>query len=165
MPHQKLEFLMPAPASVVFDAFHYHQWRIHWDSLVSRTQVQGGAPCPSVGSVSDNTGGGVLHRLSMSTRFVTYQPPHLAAATMVGQSFPFSRWAASMRHLDLDGNRSELVYTYTFAVAPTWMRWLLEPFVQAIFLRATKKRFARLETFLAAHAEEVRAWQKKRLAP
>ncbi len=109
---------MPAPAEVVFDAFHYHRWRAHWDSLVSRTQVQGGAPCPCVGAVSENTGGGWLRSLSMTTRFVSYDPPVLAAASMVGQSFPFSRWAASMRHQPLPDGRSVLVYTYTFSVAP-----------------------------------------------
>ena len=46
MAHKKFEFPMPASESVVFDAFHHHHWRMHWDSLVRATQVQGGAPCP-----------------------------------------------------------------------------------------------------------------------
>lgn len=159
MAHRKLEFIMPAPAGVVFDAFHYHQWRIHWDSLVARTQVNGGAPCPSVGAVSRNTGGGLLRTLSMTTRFVTYEPAVLAAATMVGRSFPFARWAASMRHHDLPGNRSVLVYTYTFSVMPSALAWLVEPVVNRAFLMATEKRFRRLQAFLAAHGGEVKDWQ------
>lgn len=163
MAHRKLEFLMPAPAGVVFDAFHYHEWRLHWDSLVSRTRVQDGSPCPSVGAVSNNTGGGLLRALSMATRFVTYDPPRLAAATMVGTSFPFSRWAASMRHVDLGDDRSLLIYTYTFAVAPTALAWFLEPVVDRVFLKATEKRFNRLQTFLKTHAQEVRVWQEGRV--
>lgn len=162
MAHRKLEFLMPAPAGVVFDAFHYHQWRIHWDSLVSRTRVQGGSPCPSVGAVSENNGGGMLRALSMTTRFVTYDPPTLAAATMVDQSFPFSRWAASMRHVDLADGRSLLIYTYTFAVAPVALAWLLEPVVDRVFFRATEKRFKRLQAFLEAKGQDVQVWQENR---
>jgi hypothetical protein len=159
MTHRKLEFLMPAPASVVFDAFHYHQWRMHWDSLVSRTQVQDGSPCPSVGAVSENTGGGLLRTLSMTTRFVTYDPPTLAAATMVGRSFPFSRWAASMRHVDLQDDHSMLIYTYTFAVTPIALTRVLEPVVDWVFLQATEKRFRRLQKFLEVKAQDVQAWQ------
>ncbi|WP_326543701.1 SRPBCC family protein [Pseudorhodoferax sp.] len=159
MAHRRLEFTMPAPAEVVFDAFHYHRWRVHWDSLVSRTQVQGGAPCPSVGAVSQNTGGGLLRGLSMTTRFVSYAPPALAAASMVGQSFPFARWAASMRHRPLPDGRSVLVYTYSFSVTPAALAWLLEPVVDRIFLRATRKRFARLQKFLAVHGAAVQDWR------
>ncbi len=153
---------MPASARVVFDAFHYHQWRIHWDSLVSRTAVQGGAACPSVGAVSENTGGGLLRALSMTTRFVTYDPPHLAAATMVGHSFPFSRWAASMRHVELEGDRSLLIYTYTFTASPAFLASWLDPIVDRVFLRATHRRFQRLHDFLAMRGEDVKCWQAKR---
>ena len=80
MAHQKLIISMPARADLAFDAFHYHHWRGQWDSLVSRTQVQHGAPCPSVGAISENTGAGTLRALSMRTQFVSYHRPSLAAA-------------------------------------------------------------------------------------
>ena len=159
MTHRKIEFTMPASAAVVFDAFHYHAWRERWDSLVSRTRVEGGAPCPSVGAVTANTGGGLLRGLSMRTRFVRYDRAQLAAATMVGRSFPFTRWAASMRHAPLPGGRSLMVYTYTFEVGPAALRWLLVPIVARVFERQTRQRFARLQDFLAAHAGEIEAWQ------
>ncbi|VTU21872.1 hypothetical protein H4CHR_00875 [Variovorax sp. PBS-H4] len=54
-----------------------------------------------------------------------------------------------------------LVYTYTFAVAPTAVAWLMEPIVNWIFVRATVKRFRRLEAFLAAQAADVLAWQTR----
>ncbi|MGA0569398.1 SRPBCC family protein [Variovorax sp. VNK109] len=163
MAHRKLEFIMPAPASVVFDAFHYHAWRVHWDSLVSRTQVEGGAPCPSVGAISENNGAGLLGGISMRTRFVSYEPGVLAAASMIEPSFPFSRWAASMRHAEAPNGFSVLVYTYTFDVMPARLKWALEPVVDSMFLRATRKRFQRLQVFLAGHAHEVREWQEKPL--
>jgi len=154
---------MPAPAEVVFDAFHYHLWKHQWDSLVRRTQVQGGAPCPHVGAVSTNAGAGLLRGLSMQTEFVSYDRPRLAAAAMRGRSFPFARWAASMRHIPTgsDGG-SLLVYTYTLETSPACLRWLMEPVVDRVFLRATRKRFQRFTAWLAAHGDEVARWQGDR---
>ncbi|MFT3778695.1 MAG: SRPBCC family protein [Ottowia sp.] len=154
-------FDMPAPEAVVFDAFHYHRWRPHWDSLVRRTVVAGGAECPEVGAVSDNGGAGWLRLLSMRTRFVTYDRPRLAAATMLGQSFPFRRWAASMRHEPTGPGGSRLIYTYTLQARWPW----LEPLVARVFEHSTRRRFARLQAFLSAHADEVRQWQDEHGLP
>ena len=159
MAHNRLEFPMPARAEVVFDAFHYHVWRHRWDSLVSDTRVVGGAPCPSVGAVTENTGGGWMRALAMRTQFVSYERPRLAAAAMLGRSFPFARWAASMRHRPLEGGGSLMIYTYSFETGPRALRWLMEPLVQRIFEQQTRKRFGRLQRFLAGNAGQVEAWQ------
>lgn len=151
---------MPASCEVVFDVFHYHQWRARWDSLVEHTQVVGGAPCPYVGAVSENAGGGVLRGLSMRTEFVSYQRPRLAAARMMGTSFPFTKWAASMRHEPAAGGQSVIIYTYNIEAGPRALRWLLEPIVHLVFKQQTRKRFRRMRDFLAAHAGEVEAWQR-----
>lgn len=161
MAHRRFEFHMPASEQVVFDAFHYHQWRLRWDSLVRDTRVVGGAPCPFVGAVTENAGAGGLRLLSMRTRFVSYDRPHLAAASMIGRSFPFRRWAASMQHKPLGPCASLLVYTYTFETWPAFLRWLLEPLVQSIFEHQTRRRFARLHDFLALHADEIQCWQEE----
>lgn len=160
MTHRRFEFDMPAPSDVVFDAFHYHVWRARWDSLVGNARVVGGAPCPFVGAETENTGGGLLRALSMRTRFVTFDRPHVAAAAMVGRSFPFSRWAASMRHRDTVPGHSVLVYVYTIEAGPRVLRWLLEPVVAWVFARQTQRRFRRMRAFLAAHSEEVVQWQR-----
>lgn len=94
----------------------------------------------------------------MRTRFVSYEPAQVAAATMLGQSFPFARWAASMRHRAVGTDQSLMVYTYSFEVGPRWMRWALEPIVEWVFVGQTRRRFARLQAFLAEHAHEVALW-------
>jgi hypothetical protein len=164
MAHRRFEFDMPAPSGVVFDTFHYHLWRARWDSLVGQARVVGGAPCPFVGAETENTGGGLLRGLSMRTRFVTFDRPHVAAATMVGRSFPFSRWAASMRHRDTAPGHSVLIYVYTIESGPRALRWLMEPVVAWVFARQTQRRFARMRTFLAANAHEVAEWQRAQQA-
>src|SRR5690349_20385061 len=117
--HRRFEFTMPAPPAVVFDAFHYDHWRRRWDSLVRRTRVNGGAPCPFVGATTDNAGKGVLRLFALHTRFVTFDdPPRVAAASLVEPCFPFTRWAASMRHRAAGRDESILIYTYTFETGP-----------------------------------------------
>jgi hypothetical protein len=151
---------MPASAEVVFDTFHYHQWRARWDSLVSDTHVTDGAPCPYVGAISENTGGGLLQALSMRTQFVTFDRPRIAAATMLGRSFPFTKWAASMQHSRIDDHHSIMIYTYTFRAGPPLIDWMLEPVVKIVFNWQTRRRFERMRVFLAAHATEVEQWQR-----
>lgn len=160
MAHKKFEFPMPANECVVFDAFHHHFWRARWDSLVSATHVLGGSPSPFVGAITENTGAGALRGLSMRTQFVSYDRPFVAAAAMLGKSFPFTKWAASMRHRPEGFQGSILIYTYSFEVSPTALRWVLEPVVVWIFDWQTKRRFARLKDFLSLHASEVEVWQK-----
>jgi hypothetical protein len=159
MAHRRFEFAMPAREDVVFDAFHYHHWRTQWDSLVRGSRVEGGAACPFVGAVTENPGAGMLRALSMRTRFVTYQPGRLAAAAMLGRSFPFERWAASMQHRGDGSQGSRLIYTYTFETGPAAIRWLIEPLVAWVFNWQTHRRFARLRRFLQDHAGEVARWQ------
>lgn len=161
MAHDRFAYEMPAPPEVVFDSFHYHHWRCRWDSLVRETRVVGGAPCPCVGALTENAGRGWLKLLGMRTRFVAFESGKLAAAAMEGRSFPFARWAASMRHQALPGERSLMVYTYSFQAMPSALRWLLEPVAKRLFDHQTHKRFERLRRFLEAHAGEVRAWQEK----
>lgn len=160
MAHRKLTFLMPARADIVFDAFHYHEWRCQWDSLVRRTSVESGAPCPSVGATTENLGAGAVRALSMRTQFVSYDRPVLAAAAMVGRSFPFTQWAASMRHQSQGPHQSLLIYTYTFQVGPAAFRAVMEPLVDRIFVRKTRQRFQRLAQFLAIRAADIADWQQ-----
>lgn len=162
MVHERFEFDMPASAEIVFDTFHYHCWRSRWDSLVHATHVMGGAPCPYVGATTENAGGGWMRGLSMCTRFISYDRPKVAAAMMVGRSFPFMRWAASMKHRPIDDERSIMIYTYTFDTAPKIASWLVEPVVKFIFDWQTRRRFQRMRDFLAENSVEVRQWQQLR---
>ncbi|MES3011898.1 MAG: hypothetical protein V4738_14010 [Pseudomonadota bacterium] len=159
--HARFEFAMPASPEAVFDVFHYHAWRRRWDSLVDATHVIGDAPCPYVGAISENAGGGLLRGLAMRTQFISFDRPRLAAASMVGTAFPFVRWSASMRHRAISPQQSVMLYTYTFEAGPRGLRWLVEPITQAIFDWQTRKRFGRMQAFLAQHRAEVEAWQQQ----
>lgn len=162
--HARLAFAMPASAEVVFDAFHYHHWRHQWDSLVGETRIVGGGECPHVGAVTENAGAGWMRALAMRTRFLSFDRPRVAAAAMLGTSFPFTQWAASMRHRAASHGGSVLVYTYRFEVGPAAWAWLLEPVTSMLFAWQTRRRFARLRRFLAHHAADIERWQQLRHA-
>jgi hypothetical protein len=67
-----------------------------------------------------------------------------------------------MRHRATAPNQSLLIYTYSFEVGPAGLRWVMEPIVKMIFDRQTRRRFARLQDFLALHAGDVALWQRDR---
>jgi hypothetical protein len=161
MVHERFEFEMPAACEIVFDAFHHHRWRHEWDSLVSATRVVGGAECPYVGAVTENTGGGWMRAMAMRTRFVSFEHGRVAAATMEGVSFPFTRWAASMRHRPINAERSLMIYTYRFEAGPRGIAWLVEPLVKVVFDWQTRRRFGRMRRFLQTEGPRVGAWQSR----
>jgi hypothetical protein len=98
----------------------------------------------------------------MTTQFISFDRPRVAAATMRGESFPFSRWAASMRHRSLPDGYSVMTYTYSFDVKPRGLRWIVEPLTKLVFDWQTRRRFHRMRDFLKTHAPEVAAWQDSR---
>jgi hypothetical protein len=128
---------------------------------VRASHVLDGAPCPYVGAITRNSGRGWLGGLSMSTQFVAFDRPRLAAATMIGRAFPFARWAASMRHESLADGGSLLIYTYTLSASPAWLRGLTEPIVDWVFAWQTRRRFARMQRFLQHRAADVERWQSE----
>ena len=96
----------------------------------------------------------------MRTQFVSYDRPVVAAAAMVGQSFPFTQWAASMRHQAQGPHQSLLIHTYTFQVGPAALRTVMEPVVDWVFVREKRQRFKRLAQFLAIRAADIADWQQ-----
>lgn len=164
MPHGRITFTMDAPCEVVFDAFHHHQLRQRWDSLVKHPVLENGNEWPSVDAVTFNPGTGWTRLLSMRTRFISFDRPKIAAATMVGLSFPFQTWSASLKHLPLPNQQSQLIYVYNIRASwylRGWAGWI----VHAVFRHETRKRFLQMQRYLAAHAHEVEAWQAARRTP
>ena len=146
----RIVFNMPAPAQAAFEAFHHHSIRMRWDTLLAEAYVEGGGDHPYVDAITFNRGKGWKGGMSMRTRFVSYEPPRLAAAVMIEPSGLFGEWAASMKHRDLVNGCSELVYSFNLRLRP---RWLLEPFdwiAIRIFAWQTRKRFRAMANYLAA---------------
>ncbi|MDH4559259.1 hypothetical protein E8F11_29505 [Pseudomonas sp. BN417] len=148
MSRHKITLVMPAPATATFEAFHNHNVRLEWDTLLSKANVEGGSSHPYIGAVTFNQGRGWMRPLSMRTRFVNYQPGKVAAAVLVAPTGVFQEWSASMRHRDLDEGTSELIYTFSLKLRPRWFGKLIDSWVNRLFARATRKRFFALSEYL-----------------
>lgn len=148
MARRQMVFTMPAPAAAAFEAFHNHRTRLRWDTLLSKAEVEGGGTYPYVGAVTLNVGRGALHGPGMRTRFVSYEPPRLAAATIVAPTGLFEYWGASMRHRDLPDGTSELIYTFNLKLRPRLLGMLLDPLAAGIFAYETRRRFAAMAAWL-----------------
>ena len=162
MPHGRLTYTMNAPCSAVFDAFHHHELRQRWDSLVKHPVLENGNEWPSVGAITYNPGSGWKRLLSMRTEFVSFERPKLAAARMVGSYFPFQCWAASIKHRPLPNSQSQLIYVYNLQASwwlSGWAGWA----VHLVFRFETKRRFLKMQAYLQNHAIEIVQWQMEKI--
>lgn len=153
MAQRRLELTMPASAAAAFEAFHNHQVRLRWDTLLSVAQVEDGGSHPHVGAITRNVGRGWKRLLGMRTRFITYEPPRVAAAVLVAPSGPFALWAASMRHEDRDDGTSTLIYVFNLKLRPRWIGRLADPLVARIFEWETRRRFDAMAGYLRGRQE------------
>ncbi|MFM0598107.1 SRPBCC family protein [Paraburkholderia dilworthii] len=144
----RLIFHMHATSAEVFEAFHNHDTRLRWDTLLTQATVEGGYRYPYVGAVSINVGRGWKGVFCLRTRFVAYDPPQLAAATIDQPAGIFNEWSASIRHRDRDDGTSDLIYTFRLGLRPRWFHWLCVDAVTAIFEEETRQRFESLAAFL-----------------
>ena len=104
---------MEAPAQVVFDIVHDYDRRLQWDPFLRRAEIVNG----DTAGVGVKTFCAVKYRLlgwGMLTQYVSFQPPDLAAVSMMKGPFFFEKFAASIRHKDLDSRRSEVTYRLNF---------------------------------------------------
>ena len=150
MPHGKLHFPMPAPSARAFEAFFNHRVRLEWDTLLRVNYVEGGGDHAYAGAITVNRGSGWKGGFEMRTRFLTYDPPHMAAAELLAPTGLFALWAATMRFRDTREGGSEMTYTYTLRMRPRALAWLLDPLANALFARETRRRFAAMAEYLRA---------------
>ncbi|UUZ62292.1 hypothetical protein LP417_19085 [Polaromonas sp. P1-6] len=61
-----------------------------------------------------------------------------AKVDMVGHSFPFSMWAASLKHKPLAGQQSQSIYTYNIK-ACWWLRGWADWAVHWVFLQRNRE--------------------------
>ena len=149
MPHGSVSVVIPASSADVFDLLHDYDRRLSWDTLLSAAYLTDGSTAAGLGAASVCVGRGTLSGIALKTIYVAYDRPRLAAVKMVNRPRWFDTWAASVRHDDLAPCQSRVTYTWTFTARPRWLAWLLEPVMNAIFRRETRKRLAALRRHFA----------------
>ena len=136
-----------APTSVVFDLIHDYSRRLEWDPFLRSAELLGGSSEADCGVTSRCSARFIAGGLSMDSKYVSFDRPKVAAVKMVRGPWCFKTFAATIRHAELDGNRSSATYNFNFSAKPTRLAFLLEPMMQLVFQRETTARLKALKHF------------------
>jgi hypothetical protein len=154
MPRGIVREVIPAPSADVFRLLHDYGRRLEWDTLLQAAYLTDGYRQAQVGAVSVCQGRFHLGGIALKTRYVSFRPPDVSAIKMVNRPPFFDRFAATIRHGDLSPSSSFVEYHYNFAARPKWLRFLLHPLMNALFLWETRKRLRALKRFFERRANE-----------
>ncbi len=139
--------VLPASCEKVFDTVHDYRHRLEWDTLLRRAYTVGDA-APNRDVVAVCTAKWWLGGYSFRTRYVSFDPPRVAAIKLESRPPFFASWAASIRHAPVGADSSSATYTMTFTVRPRLLAPLLEPIARAMFRRETQRRLRALAAHL-----------------
>ena len=137
--------VIPASSAEVFDLLHDYDRRLQWDTLLSAAYLEEGFTQAGLGATSVCIGRRGLRAFALRTIYVSYERPKVAAVKLVNAPPLFARWAASIRHVDLEPGRSRCTYKFSFRAKPAVLRGLIEPVLLRIFTRETARRLEALE--------------------
>lgn len=141
--HGEVSQVIAADCGEVFDLLHDYERRLAWDSLLSAAYLADGNTQAALGATSVCVGRRSLGGIALKTVYVAFERPRLAAVKMINRPPLFATWAASIRHEPAAGG-SRVTYTWTFSARPRWLAWLLEPVLNRVFRRETRRRLAAL---------------------
>jgi hypothetical protein len=143
--------VIPASCEEVFDLVHDYERRLTWDTLLRAAYLTDGSAAAGKGATSVCVGRRSLGGLALTTRYISFDRPHVAAVEMINTPPFFARWAASIRHAAIDVHSSRITYTWSFESRPRGLRWAFEPIMARVFRWETRKRLRALrDHFLRA---------------
>jgi hypothetical protein len=148
MPRGIVHEVMPVPSAQVFRLLHDYNRRLEWDTLLQKVYLTDGYREACVGAVCVCKARSYLGGVALTSKYVSFRPPEVAAVRMINRPAFFESFAASIRHQDLPDSRSSVEYQYTFATRPWWLRVVLNPLMAALFAVETKRRLRALRLFL-----------------
>jgi hypothetical protein len=151
MAHSEISELIPAPSSAVFDLLHDYTRRLEWDTLLQAAYLDDGANVAAKGVTAVCVGRKSLGSIALKTVYVTFERPTLAAVKMVNAPVFFQSWAASIRHEDISVHESRLTYKFHFTTQPYFLRFVLDPLMERLFVWETRKRLQALKVFFSGH--------------
>lgn len=136
-----------APAQLVFEVVHDYEKRLLWDPFLRRAEVLGERE-PGEGV---KTFCAVKYRLlawGMTTQYVSFRSPRVAAVTMIDGPFFFQRFTASIRHRDLENGFLDVFYKLNFNLKGFLGRRPLEKMIAWLLLWEAKKRLCFLKKYI-----------------
>lgn len=147
MAHGEVSEIIPASCEAVFDLVHDYGRRLEWDTLLQAAYLADGFTAVGLGAATVCVGRRSLGGMALKTVYVSFQRPSVAAVKMVNKPPFFQTWAASIRHEAIDQHSSRITYKFHFTARPRFLRFILEPVMQQLFLWETRKRLRALKGF------------------
>lgn len=148
MAHGVASEIVPASCEAVFDLVHDYGRRLEWDTLLQAAYLDDGFTAVDLGTTTVCVGRRSLGGIALKTVYVSFQRPSVAAVKMVNNPPFFQTWAASIRHEAIDQDSSRITYKFHFTARPRFLRFILEPVMQQLFLWETCKRLRALKAIL-----------------
>lgn len=147
MPSATISQTMPCSSAVVFDLIHDYSRRLEWDTLLCVACLTRGNTVSGKGATSLCVGKPFFGLIGIETKYISFDPGHIAAVEMINRPPFFESFAASIRHEKTE-HGSVATYKFKFTARPAFLRWLLHPLMLAALRRETKKRLKALADFL-----------------
>jgi hypothetical protein len=147
MPNAEIKQTIPANVFDVFDLIHDYKRRLQWDTLLQKAYLEPEFSVAGKDAISVCQGKIILGGFTLRTKYITFERGKVAAVKMLNQPPFFDTFAASIRHFEIDENKSEVVYYVNFTAKPKLLRPILHPIMKAIFTLETKKRLTALRKF------------------
>ena len=147
MSTAEIREIIPAPAEAVFELLHDYRRRLEWDTLLQEAYLESEFSEAQRGAISVCRGKAILGGFALRTQYVSFERGKVAAVKMLNQPPFFDSFAASIRHLAIDANHSEVIYKVNFTARPRWLRPVLQPLMRIIFVWETRKRLKALKNF------------------
>lgn len=152
LAHGEVSEIIAAPSAVVFDLVHDYGRRLEWDTLLQAAYLEDGHTAAGKGVTSVCVGRRALGGIALKTIYVSFQRPAVAAVKMVNTPPFFHTWAASIRHEEMTADTSRITYKFHFTSRPRFLRFILDPIMQRVFLWETRKRLQALQAFFSQQA-------------
>jgi hypothetical protein len=125
---------------------HDYAKRLEWDTLLQEAYLEPGFAEAGRGAISVCRGKRILGGFAVRTQYVSFEKGRVAAVKLLNHPPFFDTFAASIRHFDLDQNRSEVIYKVNFTAKPRWLRPVLHSPMRSIFAWETGKRLKSLKS-------------------
>lgn len=149
MAHGEVTEIIPASSGVVFDLIHDYSRRLEWDTLLQAAYLDDGHTAAGKGVTSVCVGRRSLGGIALKTVYIAFNRPTLAAIKMVNSPVFFQSWAASIHHEDISQHESRITYKFHFTPKPHFLRFILDPLMEKVFLWETRKRLQALKAFFS----------------
>lgn len=134
---------MPASSREVFEVLHDYDHRAEWDPVLCEAELLDGHRAAGPGAVCRRRSKPHFGGIELESEYVMFHPGALAAVRMTNHPWCLDSFGSCVRHEDT-AEGSVATYSANFHSRPRWLRWLMEPVMEAVFRHETKKRLEAL---------------------